>query len=120
MWDADLAGVAMKFAVAGEAGVATAGPRPRPAPGRPGGGHPDPLRRLVEIARSNDLLLAQLAEARRRTEQAEGFAADARARVALGSALVAHARRRRSEILVRLAANRREAVAILAGGPAAG
>ena len=117
MSNANLIGLAACLAVTGSA--RGRGPCGRSAPRPPAGPRPGPLERLIEITRSNDLLMVQLAEARRRVGQAERYAADPGSRGALAGALVANARRRRGEILDRLAANRAEALALLAGRPAA-
>lgn len=103
-----LVGVGMDVAVAGSARLGRRARRDAAAVG--------PFERLVQITRSNDDLLGELAVARRRVARAEAYAVDPRSRGRLGRALVAHARERQAAILDRLRANRREAMAILAGG----
>lgn len=76
--------------------------------------HLNPLERLVRIAASNDRLAGELAKARHRVNQALAYASDPLSGRGLGAALVAHARKKQSEIFAQLRSNRSEALAILA------
>ena len=75
-----------------------------------------PFERLIQITRSNDRLLIELAAAKRKLRQARDYQFDPDSHVALGNALVAHARKGQVRVLARLRENRLEALRLLASG----
>ena len=72
------------------------------------------LELLIELTRSNDRLVDELATAQKRLGQAIDYAGDSRSRAELGKALVVHARKRQMKVAAQLRANRAEAFALLA------
>ena len=94
------------FSLAGSLPASVRSPTPRTSP--------SPLERLVQITRSNDHLIAELEEARRRFDQAVAYAGDSRSRSALGKALILHAQEKQARVLAQLRSNRTEALTILA------
>ncbi len=74
------------------------------------------LTRLIEITRSNDRLVVELAAAQHRFAQAIAYVADPKSRPQLAAALVAHARKKQTAVLDQLRLNRSEALRILASG----
>ena len=82
------------------------------SPGRPA--EINLLELLIELTRSNDRLVDELATAQQRLGQAIDYAGDSRSRAALGKALVVHARKRQMKVAAQLRANRAKALALLA------
>ncbi len=74
----------------------------------------NPLERLVEIMRSNDRLMGELAASRERIDRARAYLDAPGSNARFGSAHLDRCRARHSAILAWLRANRIEALALLA------
>ena len=72
------------------------------------------LERLIQLTRSNDRLVAELATAHHRLGQAIEYAGESRTRAVLGATLVEHARKKQAKVSAQLRANRIESLALLA------
>jgi len=75
----------------------------------------NPFERLVQILRMNERLLGELQRLNGQLEEARDYLARPGCNVVLGMATLGRAKRRRSAVLCRLRAHRREADRILGG-----
>ena len=74
----------------------------------------NPLEQLVQLRRSNDRLVVELKQARRRLGQAMEFAGDPKSGGNLAITLVVHTRKNHTRVLKQLRANRLQALELLA------